>query len=304
MLSLFHKENPYHNFDYKKYPLDLQGWGSTEANFLKLIDRVKPKLIVEVGSWKGGSAIHMAEYIKQNDIDCKIICIDTWLGAVEFLISKSDKDRYLSLNKINGYPSVYYQFLANIMHKGLEDIVIPFPQTSVLAARFLGLNKISADLIYIDASHDEKDVFDDLNNYWNILNSGGVIFGDDYDIHWPGVKIAVNNFVVENEIQCEFTERQWSINKGNEKIKGEEINIYQKARDNKFLALGYERDLFLANTENVRLASCVERLQRENSELQDLNIDLKEANKGFLRSWSWRLTLPLRYVASLVRVKN
>ena len=230
-IKLIHKNNPYENFDFEAYPLDLQGWGSDDPNFKKLIDEVEPKLIIEVGSWKGGSAIHMAEYIKNKGLDCKIICIDTWLGAVEFLSDQEDTDRYISLGMKNGYPSVYYQFLANIMHKGLEDIVIPFPQTSTLAARFLALNKVKADLIYIDASHDEKDVYDDMNNYWGLLKKDGVLFGDDYDEYWPGVKLGVNDFVIDNDLSIDFTERQWMIKKEDELVNLSSRNVYQNLRD-------------------------------------------------------------------------
>ena len=111
----------------------------------------------------------------------------------------------------NGYPTVYYQFLANVMHKNLEDIIIPFPQASALAARFLLLNNVKADMIYIDASHDEEDVYNDINNYWHLLKQNGVIFGDDYDEFWPGVKLGVNNFVADNDLEVGFSHRQWKI---------------------------------------------------------------------------------------------
>jgi hypothetical protein len=225
--------------------MDLQGWGSTDTNFRKLIDEINPKFIIEVGTWKGGSAIFMGEYIKEKNLDCKIICVDTWLGAIEFMENQNDPDRYLSLQMRNGYPSVYYQFLANVMHKGLEEIIIPFPQTATLASRFLTINHVKADMIYIDGSHDEKDVYDDINNYWELLNLNGIILGDDYDEYWPGVKLAVNNFVTDNELDITFTERQWVVKKIKTDINKSSYSVHQKARENKILALEYERDLFL-----------------------------------------------------------
>lgn len=277
-INLIHKENPYNNFDYKQYPLDLQGWGSTDPNFKKLIDKINPKLIIEVGSWKGGSAIFMAEYIKEKKLDCKVLCIDTWLGAVEFLTNQNDPERYLSLGMKNGYPSVYYQFLANVMHKGLEDIIIPFPQTSILAARFLLLNNIKADMIYIDASHDEKDVYDDINNYWEILNIGGVVFGDDYSEHWPGVKSAVNDFVSDNELNISFTERQWVIGKENDTLNSTSNNIFHKARLNKRLALEYERDLFIAKNSLFHITNEKDQLNNDLIDLNKNNLDLENIN--------------------------
>ena len=276
--SLFHEKDPYIGFDSSQYPEDLQGWGSTDPNFLKLIDKVNPSLIIEVGTWKGGSAIFMAEYIKQNNLNCKIICVDTWLGAIEFYADRSDPERYGSLQKKNGYPSVYYQFLSNVLHRGLEEIIIPFPQTSVLASRFFQLNNVKADMIYIDASHDERDVYDDLNNYWEILNIGGTIFGDDYDQYWPGVRLGVNNFISKNDLSLEFTERQWMIDKKEEVHPTASIDIYQISRDNKKLALEFERDLFLERTKNVNLSSANAQLQCDLSKLEAGSGELKVLN--------------------------
>ena len=252
-INLIHKNNPYESFDYKRYPLDLQGWGSTDQNFQSLIEKIQPSLIIEVGTWKGGSAIFMAEYIKKLNLDCKIICIDTWLGAIEFYSDKNDSSRYVSLNFENGYPKVYYQFLANVMHKNLENIIIPFPQTSSLAARFLLLNHVQADMIYIDASHDEEDVYKDINNYWQLLRKNGVIFGDDYDEFWPGVKLGVNNFVSDNDLGLTFTNRQWIIEHKEVLSKRSLNDVHQKSRDNKKLALEYERDLFILRAKYSQL---------------------------------------------------
>jgi hypothetical protein len=57
--ELFFDKNPYTDFDYTAYPEDVQGWGSTHPIFHILIDAIRPATIVELGSWKGASAIHM-----------------------------------------------------------------------------------------------------------------------------------------------------------------------------------------------------------------------------------------------------
>ena len=67
---------------------------------------------------------------------------------------------------------LYYQFLANICHKGVQDWIVPIPTTSTIGARWLEYHKLQADLVYVDASHDEDDVYDDLKNYWKVLKNG------------------------------------------------------------------------------------------------------------------------------------
>jgi SAM-dependent methyltransferase len=296
----FGLDNPYENFDYRKIPLDLQGWGSRDPNFLELIDKYRPKLIIEVGSWKGGSAVFMAEHIKKRGIDCKIICIDTWLGAIEFYADKNDPERYKSLKMVNGYPTVYYQFLANVMHLGLEDYIIPFPQTSTLAARFLASKGLMADMIYIDASHDEKDVYDDIGNYWELLKNGGVIFGDDYDEFWPGIRLAVNNFAVDNNLEVKFSPRQWMIAKmSSAPINKESANVFQRARDIKKMALEMERELFLLRANFFSQEAEIKQLSIENARLVQSERNLLGQIHAIHESNSWKVTKPLRFLRRL-----
>ena len=40
-------------------------------------------------------------------------------------------------------------------------------------------------------SHDYESVKQDIKIYWEKLNKGGIMFGDDYNT-WDGVKKAVN----------------------------------------------------------------------------------------------------------------
>ncbi len=128
-------------------PEDLQGWNGNSKVFQKLIDAVNPKVIIEVGTWKGLSAITMAEHVKHTNKSTKIYCVDTWLGAIEFWSShKSTPERDLLLK--NGYPNIYYQFLSNVVHRKVEDIIIPFPNTSYIGYLYFQSQNIKADMIY------------------------------------------------------------------------------------------------------------------------------------------------------------
>jgi len=193
-------------------PEDLQGWNGDSKVFKNLIDNINPKVIIEVGTWKGLSAITMAEHIKHTNKSTKIYCVDTWLGAVEFWSShKSTPERDLLLK--NGYPNIYYQFLSNVVHRKVEDIIIPFPNTSHIGYLYFKHQNIRADMIYIDASHEEFDVYYDIKRYMNILNINGVIFGDDYK-HWEGVKKAVDKYAYENDLDVELLENNfWVLKK-------------------------------------------------------------------------------------------
>jgi len=193
-----------------EHPLDLQGWGSTDAIFEELIIEIKPNIIVEVGTWKGASAIHMAEMVKKHNLNTKIYCIDTWLGAEEFWTSaKGTPERNLFLK--NGYPSIYYRFLSNVFHTKNENIIIPIPNTSHIGAVILKYYNIKPDLIYIDGSHLYGDVLSDLNDYYGLLDNGKIIFGDD--LNWESVSKAVNDFCLSKNISYKNVNSKWIINK-------------------------------------------------------------------------------------------
>ncbi len=118
--SLLHRDEIFGGFDFKKHPLDLRGWGSESPAFRELILAQKPRLIIEVGTWKGGSALEMARVLDEANLPAAILCIDTWLGALEFWTDLADPERHGSLQLQHGYPSVYFQFLANVCHRGAQ----------------------------------------------------------------------------------------------------------------------------------------------------------------------------------------
>jgi predicted O-methyltransferase YrrM len=70
---------------------------------------------------------------------------------------------------------------------------------------------VKADLIYIDGSHDEKDVYDDLSVYWDLLSPGGVVFGDDWP--WEQVSNAVKAFCADKGRAYQVHDINWLIQK-------------------------------------------------------------------------------------------
>lgn len=171
---------------------DMQGWNSKHPIFGSLIQSLKPRTIIEVGTWKGASAVHMAKLQRDNNIAGTILCIDTWLGGRQ---AYTDQKYLNDTLPRGGCLPMLGTFLENICHEGLQDHVFAMPSTAGDAAEQLRLMKVKADLIYIDANHEERDVWRDLQSYWPLVRNGGVLFGDDYDPdHFPGLIKAVTRF--------------------------------------------------------------------------------------------------------------
>lgn len=190
----------YDNFN--PLPLDLSGWNGNKPIFRELIEKLKPSTIIEVGTWKGQSAITMGRAVKEFNLNTTIHCVDTWLGAIEFWTTGRNTGER-SLRTVNGYPQVYYQFLSNVIHNNLQNVILPFPNTSENGYRYFKHFNITAQMIYIDASHEEDDVYKDLNNYYELLENNGILFGDDYQRDWLGVINSVNRFSQEKNMSLE-----------------------------------------------------------------------------------------------------
>ena len=112
--------------------------------------------------------------------------------------SKSD-----SLHLKNGYPSIYFEFLSNVVAAGLTNNILPIPQTSTNAYLWLKEYSVQAPLIYIDADHEAVNVYSDISNYWELVSPGGALFGDDFVPAWPGVIRAVRMFAEKKELRLQ-----------------------------------------------------------------------------------------------------
>ncbi|CAN5797893.1 hypothetical protein BH09VER1_BH09VER1_48440 [soil metagenome] len=211
LMENIHGVDIYAGFDHTRYPNAPTGWGSESPAFADLIREIKPGLIIEVGTWKGASAIRMATLLRELGQGGKILCIDTWLGAIEFWEDQADEERFQQLACRHGYPQVYFHFLANVCYAGFQDTIIPFPFHSSGASVWLLRRRVEADMIYIDASHDHDDVYQDMSDYFSIVRRRGVLFGDDWD--WVGVRSAVERFARDNQLKIEHLHDLWLIRK-------------------------------------------------------------------------------------------
>lgn len=203
-MEILISENIYNNVDL--LPLDLQGWSTDEIIFEELIVETKPKIIVEVGSWKGWSAIHMASLLKKHGlVDSKIICIDTWLGWNSLVqIAELHQPTGIDINipSKNGYSLLYQQFLSNVIHTKNQKYILPLPMTSFDGVKYIkhSMSRLPIDLIYIDGCHDFFECYHDIKNYFQVLKKDGIMFGDDYCNDFKEVMLAFDTFCHDNNI--------------------------------------------------------------------------------------------------------
>lgn len=132
-------------------------------------------------------------------------CVDTWLGSNE---------HYEGIQRDeNGYPNIFEDFWKNVKDADYTDIITPITLPSRDAAEYLIKKGIQADVIYIDAAHDYKNVKEDMDTYWRLLKPGGIFIGDDYHPEWYGVIGAVQQFTYEIGSPAQICGKTWILNK-------------------------------------------------------------------------------------------
>lgn len=206
--TLLFAEDPYAALE-KVFPPDLQGWDSQNPIFERVIGEVRPSVIVEVGTWKGASAIHMATVCKRLGIDPEIVCVDTWLGNWQHWARKDGIGSRIDLRLKNGFPNLYFQFMSNVVSQKCEDMITPLPLTGVAGAKLFAHLAVKPDMVYIDGDHEYESVMFDLRGWLAQLSPRGVLVGDDY--MWPGVKQAADEIALDPAWTLEVTGNKFII---------------------------------------------------------------------------------------------
>ena len=147
---------------------------------------------VEVGSFMGKSAAFMCVEIINSGKNIYFDCVDTWEGSVEH--------QELDVIKEKKLYDVFMENMQPFLH-----VVNPIKMASVDAAKFFGDE--SLDFVFIDASHEEQDVKDDIDAWLPKVKKGGVLAGDDWG--FEGVIKAVQAKFLNT--QYEVRGRSWVV---------------------------------------------------------------------------------------------
>ncbi len=183
--------DPYRDLELLPFNLH-ENWYHNQKYICELFEENDIRTIVEVGSYCGRSTIHFASLLPE---DGKLYAVDHFEGNFE-----------MQLRKTPVLDTLYQQFLSNITHAGYTDKVIPCKMSSLEAAEFLD---VKPDLIYIDAAHDTKSVFEDLHAWYPFVQGRGILCGDDWAFH--SVRTAVKVFAGENDLEIFHGKHFWKL---------------------------------------------------------------------------------------------
>jgi hypothetical protein len=203
-------DRDYSTTDVTGLQVDVRGWGSDEPMFERVLTEARPHVVFELGTWKGASLLHMRDITLALGLDTQFVCVDTWLGSANVWISPKYRPD-LALD--HGYPTLYRQFVRNLIAADAVADVFPLPMTTTVAAGVLAHLGVVADVVYVDAGHQEAEVRADLQQYFALLRPGGIMFGDDYHPSVPGVIPAVDSFAGSECIPLELDAKKWLFRK-------------------------------------------------------------------------------------------
>jgi hypothetical protein len=174
------------------------GWFSKEhEKFIgKMIQEKKPKIIVELGCSLGKSTIFMTKLLPDDGL---LFAVDTWKGTPEFHFA------YSSL-----IPTLYQQFLSNVIHENLQGKIVPLRMEFVEAAKKIGCKP---DLVFFSSFYDEFSVYSNLCVWFPLIQGHGTICGDKWS--WGPktgrIAIAVKKFCKERKLKYKTNEWFWVI---------------------------------------------------------------------------------------------
>ncbi len=153
-----------------------------------VVHRYNNAKFVEIGSFRGASAVFMGTLILNNNKNIKLYCVDPWEDSEE--AKKTQPPRNELIDNIG----VYNDFLKNI--EEVKSCVFPIRKPSTIAVE--GFENNDLDFIFIDGDHSYEAVSSDLNIWWPKLKDGGIIAGHDF---WASqIYQAVYDFCLKNNL--------------------------------------------------------------------------------------------------------
>ncbi|XP_074288991.1 uncharacterized protein LOC141614134 [Silene latifolia] len=210
--GLYDGVSPYENFPPPGIapllqPTRVEGWGSTDVVFSNLVRKVRPRTIIEIGSFLGASATYMGNLTRELGLDTQILCLDDFRGWAGF------RGMFKGFPMQNANVMLLAQFMKNVVTLNLADTIIPLPFSSASSLDKLCELGVFGDLIEVDAAHDFHSAWDDINRAYRVLRPGGILFGHDYFNQQDdyGVRRAVDLFAKMHGFTIRTTKEHWIL---------------------------------------------------------------------------------------------
>lgn len=217
------RDNPLPEFPWGKHTpfhlaLDANGDGGREI-VLREIAEKDVRLMVEVGSFLGGSALHWLG----AKSDLTLICVDPWGGNwadyVQSMLTDPNMGRHVEhfsdaeVARIVALLREYGNYAVALNNlRAFRDRVIPFRLASPEALHYLARRDVRPDLIYIDAFKHRND----LDAAFTLFPDA-ILCGDDW--LWPDetgrfvMQEAIKDFARDHGFEIEAKRQSWILHR-------------------------------------------------------------------------------------------
>ena len=177
--------------------------------FLNEIASKNPKNFLEIGVFHGVTARNVCELLySMHKNDFKYVGLDL------FGINDETSNEIIPNTKFNNpLKQIYFQYILNqdpysleaVTHllKKFKNNVHLIKGNSNNLLKKMDMSKI--DYVFLDGGHAYETVKNDLENSLPVLDNNGTILCDDYNLSYaPGVKKAIDEFVLVNDFKIEI----------------------------------------------------------------------------------------------------
>ena len=164
---------------------------------------------MEVGVFHGVTARNVCELVfKIHKNDFKYVGLDL------FEKSEKNKSEIIPNTKFsNPFKQIYFTFIKRqdpYSMEAVEDLLSDFKNNihlikgnSNTILKKIDMSKIN--YVFLDGGHDFETVRNDLNSCTEVVDNGGTILCDDYNLSYaPGVKKAIDEYVKKKNYRCEI----------------------------------------------------------------------------------------------------
>lgn len=158
---------------------NIQGNFTFQVLYSNMVSTFNNAIFVEIGTWKGQSAVYMAEKIKESGKNINFYTIDNFKNFDGY-----DNDEDVKNGNVFETYSRNIEPVKNYIHTIIGD-------SKKVHEKF---SENSIDFLFLDGDHTYKGVKKDLESWIGKIKRGGIIAGHDYNEPSCGVKEAVDHF--------------------------------------------------------------------------------------------------------------
>ncbi|WP_415323899.1 class I SAM-dependent methyltransferase [Candidatus Pelagibacter sp. Uisw_127] len=201
---------------YKKYfrktSLKQKGIGE---HFLNEIASKKPKNFIEIGVFHGVTARNVCELLYSiHKDDFKYVGLDLFGESVENISEIIPNTKFN-----NPLKKIYFEYILRKDPYSIEavsDLLKKFEKNTHLIKgnsnellKKIDMSKI--DYVFLDGGHAYETVKNDLYYSKAALDNNGTILCDDYNLSYaPGVKKAIDEFILDNNFKHEIIHERFA----------------------------------------------------------------------------------------------